>query len=249
MVTVHKYTAEESLAHNLGQFILESQDKALKNHQKFNLAISGGSLNNVLHKAFIEDKVLASKVDWNSWAIYFVDERLVPLDDPDSNFGAFKKAVLDHLPANKAPKVYPIDEELVKKGVDSFAQVTMDYEKIIPKNFDLVLLGCGPDGHTCSLFPGPTHNYLLDEKHRRVMWCRDSPKPPSDRITVTLPVLGDAESICFVAEGASKQPIMHEIFDLKNTKLPSALVNHLYDAKVHWFVNDEAFTKVETTSF
>ncbi|CCD23991.1 6-phosphogluconolactonase SOL3 NDAI_0C03310 [Naumovozyma dairenensis CBS 421] len=236
---------EISLSKSLGEHILKHQDIALKSARKFNLAISGGSLINVLRAAFIEDKTLASKVDWHQWNIFFVDERIVPLDNPDSNFGAFKKAVLDSLPENKRPTVYTIDEQLVKDGKDSYPLIAMEYEKILPEKLDLVILGCGPDGHTCSLFPGESHRYLLDEKAKKVMWCQDSPKPPSDRITVTLPLLGNSNEIFFVAEGSSKQDIMHEIFDKENLELPCALVNHLYGNKVTWFVNDEAVKKVE----
>ncbi|KAL3228563.1 6-phosphogluconolactonase 3 [Nakaseomyces bracarensis] len=244
MVTVNKFSDKPSLAKNLGEIVLQAQDAALQKGDVFNLAISGGSLVNVLHATLIEDKELAGKVKWEQWRVYFCDERIVPLDHADSNYGAFKTAVLDKLQANV--KVFPIDESLVNGGPEEFKKIAANYAAIIPKSFDLILLGCGPDGHTCSLFPGEAHKYLLQERDERVSWCHDSPKPPPNRVTFTIPVLEDAKQLVFVAEGASKQEIMHEIFDLKNAELPTAIINNLFTTKVTWLVNDEAFAKVTT---
>ena len=168
------------------------------------MAISGGSLVNVLKACLIDDKELASKVQWAKWHVYFCDERLVPLDDADSNYGAFKKAVLDPLSHH--------------------------------------------GGHTCSLFPGEKHRYLIEESQKKVAWCHDSPKPPSDRITFTFPVISQARNIAFVAEGASKQPIMQSIFDNKDQQLPTALINARYSDKVCWFVDEAAFATVKDTT-
>ncbi|CAL9737012.1 6-phosphogluconolactonase 3 [Monosporozyma servazzii] len=248
MVAVHIHTPQDNLPEKLGEYLLAEQDKALSQSKTFKVAISGGSLVNVLKTGLIDNSKIAPKIKWDQWEIYFVDERIVPLNHPDSNYGAFKVAVLDHLTV-KQPKVFPLNASLVGKGPEENKKIAKEYEDLLPKTIDSLLLGCGPDGHTCSLFPDEEHKYLIEEKTQRVMWCYDSPKPPSDRITVTLPVLADAKQIAFVAEGSSKQPIMHEIFDLKNTKLPTALINKLYGEKVTWFVNDEAFTKVETKTF
>lgn len=252
MVEVNKYSDKQSLARNVGEKILECQDKALSGKDAFNVAISGGSLVNVLKSSLVDDEELAPKVKWAQWKIYFCDERLVPLDDPQSNYGAFKEAVLDPLShhgdhLNLGPTVFAINEALVKQGSHQNEKIAEEYESLLPDAFDLLLLGCGPDGHTCSLFPGEKHKYLLEET-KKVAWCHDSPKPPKDRITFTLPVLAAARNIVFVAEGESKQQIMRRIFDLKDRSLPTALINASYPEKVCWFVNDEAFTNVRDTS-
>lgn len=247
MVTVHVHSKTDNLPEKLGQYLLNQQNKALSKGNTFKIAISGGSLINVLRLGLIENKDISSKIKWDHWEIYFVDERIVPLNHPDSNYGAFKASVLDNLTDTNLPKVFPINESLLNNNNNKAAnmEIAEDYEKILPKQLDSLLLGCGPDGHTCSLFPDLKHKYLLEEHTKRVMWCHDSPKPPSDRITITLPVLNDSVAIAFIAEGESKQPIMHEIFDLKDLNLPTALINTLYGDKVTWFVDDKAFTKVE----
>ncbi|QLG73013.1 hypothetical protein HG535_0E00970 [Zygotorulaspora mrakii] len=253
MVRVCNYNDKELLAEKVGEYIIECQDKALKDQDsQFNIAISGGSLVNVLHKCLVANKKLASRVKWSQWQLYFCDERLVPLDDEDSNYGAFKKAVLDPLMhngdhLNLGPTVFAINESLVHQKDSQNEKIAQEYESLLPADgFDLLLLGCGPDGHTCSLFPGEKHKYLLQEAHKKVAWCHDSPKPPSDRITFTLPVIADSRNIAFVAEGSSKQDIMHQIFDLQDESLPTALINRNYGSRVTWFTDEDAFSKVQS---
>ncbi|CCH60451.1 hypothetical protein TBLA_0C06580 [Henningerozyma blattae CBS 6284] len=251
MVSVCKRDSGTDLANELGEFIIKRQNEALLSKQDhFYIAISGGSLINVLKKCLIDNKTIAAKVKWPQWRIYFVDERIVPFDSPDSNYGAFKKAILDPLShnndeLNEGPTVYALNESLVGNGAAGNEKVAEDYESLLPKfPFHLLLLGFGPDGHTCSLFPNPEHRYLVEERKRHVMYCHDSPKPPSDRITITLPVIKSANSIAFVGEGASKQEILHEIFDIKNEKLPTVMVNDI-GKDVYWFVNTIAFEKTK----
>lgn len=254
MVKVYKYQETAKLASELGEFIVKKQNEVLATKARFDLAISGGSLVDVLYTCLVEDKLLASKIRWDKWNVFFCDERIVQLDHEDSNYGGFKKAVLDKLPKDvqESIVVFPLNTSLIKNGsVQENESIAADHARCLPSagGFDLLLLGCGPDGHTCSLFPDAEHEYLLKETEKKVIHCHDSPKPPSDRITITLPVIAATKSVAFVAEGASKQAIMHEIFDLKNEKLPTYLINKLYDARVSWFVNDEAFATVQTNEY
>lgn len=77
--------------------------------------------------------------------------------------------------------------------------------------FDLLLLGMGPDGHTCSLFPG---HRLLEETSRWVCPINDSPKPPSSRITLTFSVINNAKACVFAAAGSNKADIVKVIFKI-----------------------------------
>merc|ERR1712146_296047 len=97
---------------------------------------------------------------------------------------------------------------------------------------DLVLLGMGPDGHTASLFPG---HALLNETEKSVASITDSPKPPPQRITLTLPVINKARNIAFMATGASKCDALRSIFRDSDCQLPSAKVE-----RAIWFVDEAA---------
>lgn len=252
MVKVEVASEKRDFVRKLGETVIERQGAALARLGTFRIAISGGSLVQTLYDALVADPEISKQVQWDRWHVYFCDERCVALDDKDSNYGAFRSAVLDKLGEGPRPQVYAIDADLVKTAMDGkgYKAVAKAYESVLPAEIDLVLLGCGPDGHTCSLFPGDRHKYLLEYNESLLVdWCRDSPKPPPNRITFTLPMLNKCRALVFVAEGASKQDVFHDIFDNKNLQLPTALINQMFADRVTWLVNKEAFAKVETKSF
>lgn len=251
MVQVYSYAESVEVANAVGRLILKLQAQALEKSSSFNIALSGGSLGKVLKKALIDNPEIAAQVQWLKWQVYFSDERLVPLDHEDSNFGLFNSLVLQSLPAGTPkPTVHTIDAELLtgKDGQASGADEAKDeeiaakYASILPQKFDLILLGCGPDGHTCSLFPG---HPLLKERSKQIAAISDSPKPPPRRITFTFPVLEAAGTIAFVAEGAGKAETLKQIFGVPSSELPSKLVNDLPGVDVSWFVDDGAVNGVD----
>lgn len=252
VATVYSYKESTDVANALAKHVLKYQSKALETSDKFKIAVSGGSLGKALKKALIDNQEAYKQVKWDKWEVYFSDERIVPLKHEDSNAGLFISLVIDQLPSDiTKPKVITIDESLVtgKDGlieggdVSKDIAIAEDYESKLPadKKIDLVLLGCGPDGHTCSLFPG---HELLKERSKLITFIQDSPKPPPRRITFTFPLLEKAGGLAFVAEGAGKASILKEIFNNPDSKLPSQLVNQI-DSEVAWFVNNDAINGVD----
>jgi 6-phosphogluconolactonase len=132
-------------------------------------------------------------VEWGRVSVLFGDERCVPPDHPDSNYRMAKEALLDRVsPAT----VYRMPAELgPDEGADLYAEVVA---YVAP--FDFVLLGVGEDGHVASLFPG----HPLLKATGLTAGIRDSPKPPPERVTLTLDVIRDARQVLILATGAGK---------------------------------------------
>lgn len=240
-----------TLATSLRTYILTAQSHGLTRHSTFKLAVSGGSLPKTLAAALLAPSSGPDDViHFSKWEIFFADERAVALDHPDSNYALLKSELLDKIPADMGkPTVHTIDVA----HLDDVQELADTYEKLLVSSFaardsvklpifDLLLLGCGPDGHTCSLFP---NHELLRESDAWVAPISDSPKPPAKRITLTLPVVTHGIKIAFVATGAGKKDIMKEIFEGGNG-LPCALVNEGAGERVSWFVDEAA---VEGVSF
>ena len=114
--------------------------------------------------------------------------------------------------------------------------------------FDLVLLGMGPDGHVASLFP---NHPMLDEKSEWVTFITDSPKPPPERITFTLPVINSASNVAVVVTGESKAEAVHLAIDDVGPdylSLPARLVQPT-KGKLVWFLDKPAASKLDGSQF
>ncbi|KAK4106622.1 6-phosphogluconolactonase [Parathielavia hyrcaniae] len=244
---LYSFPAVDALAPALRAYVISCQEAGLARHGVFKVAVSGGSLPKTLAQALIaEPSSPADTVKWDKWEIFFADERAVPLDDADSNYGLLKTELLDKLPAGTPPPtVHPISAD--PEVLADTQELSDQYEQTLVRSFagrdsvrlpifDLLLLGCGPDGHTCSLFPG---HELLRETDAWVAPINDSPKPPLSRVTLTLPVITHAVRVAFVATGGGKKDIMKEIFE-EESGLPCALVNSLCGDRCSWFVDNAA---------
>ncbi|KAK3333430.1 hypothetical protein B0T19DRAFT_125758 [Cercophora scortea] len=239
---LYAFPGVDSLAVALRSYVLACQEAGIARHGVFKVGVSGGSLPKTLAAALLADG--DDTVKWDRWEVFFADERAVPLDHADSNYALLKAELLDKLPAGTPrPVVHTIDPEYL----NDTQELADQYEQTLVRSFasrdsvklpifDLLLLGCGPDGHTCSLFPG---HELLRETSAWVAPIEDSPKPPPRRITLTLPVVRHSVRIAFVATGAGKQGIMKEIFEEGNG-LPCALVNEGTGDRCSWFVDNAA---------
>ncbi|KAL7923880.1 glucosamine-6-phosphate isomerases/6-phosphogluconolactonase domain-containing protein [Trichoderma austrokoningii] len=246
---LYAFPGVDTLAQALRSYVIQSQNAGIERHGAFKVAVSGGSLPKTLAAALLAPSSGPSDVvDFTKWEIFFADERAVPLDDPDSNYALLKAELLDKLPADQQPAaVHTINADHlndIQELADQYEQTLVgsfaSRDSVRLPIFDLLLLGCGPDGHTCSLFP---NHELLREADAWVAPIEDSPKPPPKRITLTLPVVTHAVRVAFVATGAGKSTIMKEIFDT-SSGLPCTLVNEAAGDRCSWFVDEPAIKGV-----
>ncbi|KJZ78927.1 hypothetical protein HIM_01700 [Hirsutella minnesotensis 3608] len=241
---LYAFSGVDTLAPALRSYVIQSQNAGITRHGTFKVAVSGGSLPKTLAAALLAPSSgPGDKVDFTKWEIFFADERAVPLDHDDSNYALLKKELLDKIPEGERPTVHTIDVA----HLDDVQELADRYESVLVSSFasrdsvrlpifDLLLLGCGPDGHTCSLFPG---HALLRKMDAWVAAIDDSPKPPPKRITLTLPVVNHAVRVAFVATGGGKKDIMKQIFDSAH-ELPCSLVNDGMGDRCSWFVDEAA---------
>jgi 6-phosphogluconolactonase len=180
--------------------------------------------------------------------VFYADERVVPLDHPDSNHHLCHAVLFSAVPIPSA-NIHTIDPNLL----DDLEELSDAYEKLLVKEFaqkdsarfpvfDLILLGLGPDGHTASLFPG---HELLVEEDRWVAYLDDSPKPPPKRITLAYPVINHAARVAFVATGEGKTNTLAKVLDSPEEGLPASRVRPRLPGCLYWFVDDAASAKTQ----
>ena len=178
------------------------------------VALPGGSVAEVFLPV-----LAGAVVNWGAIDIFWGDERAVPPDDEESNYGLARKLMLG-VPALAAARIHrmPADAEDLDLASTAY-EAELDAATTGDTRVDVALLGVGPDGHVCSLFPG---HPALDEARRRVVAITDSPKPPARRMTLTLPALRNA-MVVVAAFGSSKAEVIAEAVHDPQSRLPVAL--------------------------
>jgi len=181
------------LAEAAAEWIAAALEEDVRTRGRCAVALAGGTTPRPVYERLAREPYVR-RVDWRAVDVYFGDERAVPPDDPESNYGMAAAVLLDRGPA-AAARVHRMEADAPDVNAAALA-----YDRLLPAALDLVLLGIGPDGHTASLFPGSP---ALAEQSRRVVPVI-GPKPPPQRLTVTPPVLAAARRIGVLATGADK---------------------------------------------
>lgn len=212
-------SASELAAELLAQLRSLSAE-ALAARGSFHVALSGGSLPEILANAILapadSQGHRAPRLDVSQWHWWFADERCVRREDPDSNYAEAAKKLFAFLPSIDAAHMHAIDESKCTEPAQAAAAYEAELHRVLPEGaLDAVLLGMGPDGHCCSLFPG---HALLDHSSSLIAPITDSPKPPPCRITFTYPLLGRARASIFVITGAGKAEALKTVMQQRNSK-------------------------------
>jgi 6-phosphogluconolactonase len=191
------------------------------------LALAGGTTPRALYQRLASESV-SGQVPWSCVDVFFGDERDVPLDHVESNYGMAQRTLLDHVPIDPT-RIHPM-----RADAEDIASAAAEYERTIRENvpsgpdgvpcFDLILLGMGGDGHAASLFPG---NDAVEE-NRKLVLAYYVPVLGRKRMTITFPLINAARNIILLVTGADKAPAVQNLLGEESGDrhaLPAARVN------------------------
>ena len=234
---IHTFQSINELAVSLSEVVIKLARESIQAGFPFNIALSGGSTPSVLF-----EKIASTTEDpglWEQVNFYWVDERSVPPDHPESNYRMTDETLFRPLSLSYA-HVYRVMGE---KEPNSEAE---RYETLLRSQlpsregfpcFNLILLGMGTDGHTASIFPDQ-----MDLLHSgRICEAARHPESGQQRITLTGPVINNAERVSFMITGANKASVLASIIEEQrgSDKYPAA---HIKPARgtLEWYLDEEA---------
>ncbi len=162
------------------------------------IALTGGRIAEAIHHE-VARLSPGSLVDWDRVVVWFGDERFVAPDSPDRNAVQARASFLDAVGAHQVHDMASTAD--AADVVAGAAAYSADMREHGAGQFDVLMLGVGPDGHIASLFPG---HEALEVEDAVAVGVTGSPKPPPERISLTFAALNRAESVWFLASGESK---------------------------------------------
>lgn len=227
----------DRMAERAANLFLNAAKEKVDRQGRFAVALSGGSTPRPMFRLLSQDPY-AAEIPWHSTHIFWVDERMVPFDHPDSNFGAAKEDFLDTI--SIAPDhLHPMPTwTKPEEGAEIYEAELKAYFDRFGDGFpifDLILLGVGNDGHTASLFPGQRS---LGETQRRVLNVKGG-EPDLPRLTLTLPVLNRGKEVVFLVSGKKKASLLQAILQHKDPRLPARMVQPS-SGELTWILDREA---------
>lgn len=228
----------DSLSQTAAEMFIEFAAKAIEKRRRFLVALSGGGTPAGLYRLLASER-FREQVDWGKVFVFWGDERCVPPDDAGSNYRQAMDILLSQV---------PIPSENIQriKGELRPDEATQDYIHTLKEfanppfhwpRFNLVLLGMGDDGHTASLFPGsevnPTMPVTIASAHYQ--------DRPAKRVSLTPPVINDAENVIFLVTGAEKAATLSKVMGDARTprKLPAQRIQPI-DGKLMWLLDEAA---------
>jgi 6-phosphogluconolactonase len=230
----HIFDTPEELAHATADWIVE---RASKSRERFALCLSGGATPQRLYE-LLATPAYRTRLPWNRTHVFWGDERVVPHDDPRSNFHMAWRAMLRHV-LIPAENIHAIPTEQISPAAGAAAYATVlrrfygaDTLEAQWPLFDLTLLGLGEDGHIASLFPGSP---ALAETKRWVVPVVG--ETPPDRITLTYPALESSAATAFLVAGDRKREALARV-RAGDSAPPASRLRPL--GAVYWFADRAA---------
>lgn len=210
MADVQVKTDLTELATAAAELTVKVLKQAIADRGRANWLLAGGTAPMGAYRLLAS--TYATQVDWSKVFVAIGDERCVPLDSPDASWSLIDQALLQTVHVPKEHQLQPKSDQSAEAAAADYEQQLSSFavEDNTAPHFDMVWLGMGEDGHTLSLFPG--HPALM-QTEPLVIPVHDSPKPPPDRISLTLKALTNSTNCLVMAAGSGKSAIIAQIFN------------------------------------
>jgi len=227
MLTIIQEKDQERLLRRAALHLCEKILGVLAVREQVNLAVPGGR-----NVAKIFQVMQGEDVDWQRVHFFIIDERLVPIDHPDSNYKLLQDHFIDALvragriaPGNAHPFI--LDPARADRGVQHYERVLAEHGF----RYDIILLSSGEDGHVGALYP---HHHSFSDRHHGFIVMHDSPKPPPERMTSSLSLMQTAQVAVLLFVGEAKREAYGKFNDAACPveACPAKLVLAMEDATV-----------------
>jgi len=195
IVRWHGFADAQALRQAALRRVLSAAAESIQARGAFHVVLAGGNTPRALYA-----DLRGEKADWSAWHVWFGDERCLPPDDSERNSYMAAEALLDHVPIPKS-QIHVIPGELgAGRAAVAYAGAL---RAVSARDFDLVLLGLGEDGHTASLFPGNEWGAIAGSPD--ALAVLNAAKPPPERVSLSAARLSRARQVLFLVTGESKR--------------------------------------------
>jgi len=214
--------------------IISAINQALKKQETFNIALTGGTVGILTLQVLGQQEELVD-LDLSKVHFWWGDERFVASESAERNANQARQVFLNliEVPSSNIHEFPSIDQGLdLEKARTSFEnELLTAFEGKSPK-MDLTILGMGPDGHVASLFPGHHQNSSL------IVSEHNSPKPPAQRLSMSMDLINNSDRIIFVVSGIDKAEAISSVHQDTDCELPAAKV--AAQGETLWIVDQAA---------
>ena len=244
MSQVRVYPTRIAAAHAAAAQFVATAEKAMTARGRFTVALAGGNTPRDVYRLLASDEY-APMVDWQHTQVFWGDERVVSLNDPDNNGRMARDTLLNYVQI-PVDNIHRIQSQLApEEAAQDYDQTLRAYftaRGLQEPRFDLVLLGMGAEGHTASLFP---HSPILKERKRWVAATFVEEKQ-TWRITLTPVALNAASKIIFMVVGEEKAQALQQV--LSEPKQPDLYPAQIIDppqGQVLWITDKPAASLID----
>ena len=236
---VHILADHEAMSRAAAKRCRVQADEALRAHGRFAFVLTGGSTPRRFYQLLAGP--YRDQIPWQQTHLFWGDERYVPPEHPESNYGMARTALVDRVPIPEQ-QVHPVPtgHETPGEAAAAYEETLQRFAEARPAGaplFDLLLLGLGADAHVASLFPEDAPHRPADRR-----WVRAVQAPPRHspqaRLTLTLAALNEAHEGLFLVSGEKKRDAVQAVL---REQAPSKPATHVRPKRrLHWFLDEAA---------